>query len=103
MLAVAARPLPIATAAIGVVVFALSAAWARADSIPAQERAVFRAVNRLPNWLYWPLWLPMQCGNLVVGVLLGIGVAVVLRDLPVAVATVVAVFGKVVAERVIRH
>ncbi len=103
MLALSARPLPITTALVGVVVFACSATWARGDSISPQERAVFRSVNQLPNWLYWPLWLPMQCGNLVVGVLLGLGAAGLLRDLPVAIATIVAVLAKLAAERVIRH
>jgi undecaprenyl-diphosphatase len=102
MLAVSARPLPIATAVVGFVVLALSAAWARRDRIPSRERAVFRAINRLPNWLYWPLWLPMQCGNLVVGVVLGVGIALALGDVSVAIATVLAAVCKLAAERVMR-
>ena len=43
-------------------------------SSPTEAR-VFHAVNGLPNWLYWPLWLPMQLGNLVVGTIVGIAVA----------------------------
>ena len=102
MLALTARPLPVATAILGVVVLALSATWARSDAIPRPERAVFRAINRLPNWLYAPLWLPMQCGNLVVGVVLGAGIALALGDVSVAIATVLAAVCKLGAERVMR-
>ena len=33
------------------------------------------ALNRLPGWLYGILWLPMQLGNLVVGCVVGVLVA----------------------------
>ncbi len=46
-----------------------------------REARVFHAVNGLPDWLYWPLWLPMQLGNLVVGTLVGLAVAWVGRRL----------------------
>jgi undecaprenyl-diphosphatase len=102
MLALSARPDSIALAVVGAVVLGGSTAWARHPRISTRERAVFRAVNRLPNWLYPVLWLPMQCGNLVVGVVLGAGIALALGDFAVAVATVVAAAAKLVAERVMR-
>ena len=73
-----------------------------ATKFPAKMR-VFRAINRLPGWLYGPLWVPMQFGNLVVGLLAGLVVAALLHDWPVAIAVVVATFLKLVVERVIRH
>jgi len=102
MLALSARPLPIATAVVGAVIVLVSSAWARRDAIHPLERAVFRAVNGLPGWAYWALWIPMQCGNLVVGVLAGVAVALWLGDVAVAVASVVAAVCKLVAERVVR-
>jgi len=39
---------------------------------------VFHAVNGLPDWLFWVLWLPMQLGNLVVGAVVGAVVALAL-------------------------
>ena len=43
------------------------------------EQRVFHAVNGLPEWLYRVLWLPMQLGNLVVGTLVGVAVALAVR------------------------
>ena len=57
---------------VGFAIAAASIAAARRSDIPAWEVRVFRAVNGLPGWLYWVLWLPMQLGNLVVGTLLGL-------------------------------
>ena len=62
-------------ASFGAAVLALSVVGARRPAIPAFEQRAFRAVNRLPDWLYWPLWPPMQLGNLVVGTLAGVAVA----------------------------
>ena len=103
MLALSFRILPGSIALAGLVVVALSAGGARHDEIHPAEMRVFRAINRLPGWLYGPLWVPMQFGNLVVGLLAGLVVAVLLRDWPVAIAVVVATFLKLVVERAIRH
>ena len=46
------------------------------------ERSVFHAVNDLPGWLYQPLWVFQQCGNLVVAFALVLLVTAVV--LPVA-------------------
>jgi undecaprenyl-diphosphatase len=102
MLALSARPLPLAFAGIGFLVLALSMRWASLDHIAPAEMAVFRAINGLPNFLYRPLWLPMQLGNLVVGLLVGLGAAVLMRDLAVGIAVVVATVAKLVVERVVR-
>ena len=63
---------------------------------------MFRAVNRLPNWLYWPLWVPMQLGNLVVGTGVGLAVAFVRRDWRLAIGVLVAMVLKLVIERMLR-
>jgi undecaprenyl-diphosphatase len=89
-------------AGVGVVVAALSINAARRPSISPTESRVFHAVNGLPNWLYPVLWLPMQLGNLVVGTLAGLVVALVDGDLTVAAGVVLAMVLKLVVERVVR-
>ena len=63
---------------------------------------MFHAINGLPAWLYPILWPPMQLGNLVVGTIAGLAVAVVQRDFAVAIGVVVAMAMKLVTERVVR-
>jgi membrane-associated phospholipid phosphatase len=92
-----------AVAAAGLVIVGLSIAAARRPTIPGWEQRVFHAVNGLPAWLYWPLWLPMQFGNLVVGALAGLAVAGWAHRLDVAVGVVVATVLKLVTERLVRH
>ena len=66
------------------------------------ERAVFRAVNGLPGWLYQPLWVFQQLGNLVVAFLVVVVLAVILRRPGLAAAAVAAVAGKLWLERVVK-
>jgi undecaprenyl-diphosphatase len=94
---------PIVQTVAGAVLLAGSIAGARRPALPRAEMAAFRAVNRLPDGWFPILWVPMQFGNLVVGMLSGFAVALVLRDGTVAVATVVATGGKLVVERLIRN
>jgi undecaprenyl-diphosphatase len=94
---------PALLAGAGVIVLAISAWGARYEELHPMEVRVFRAVNGLPGWLYAPLWLPMQFGNLVVGAASGLFVAVLLGDWRVAVAVLVATALKLAVERVIRH
>ncbi len=97
------RALGWGTLATGVVVLAGSVVGALGPAIPPIEVRVFRVLNRLPEALYWPLWVPMQLGNLVVGAAAGLLVALVLGEWGVAVAVVAAVVLKLLAERVLRH
>jgi undecaprenyl-diphosphatase len=90
-------------AAFGAVIVLASVAVARHPVISPQEARLFHAVNRLPGWLYVPLWLPMQLGNLVVGLLAGLLVALLDRNLVIAMAVVVATLLKLVTERFIRR
>ncbi|MET0911287.1 MAG: phosphatase PAP2 family protein [Ilumatobacteraceae bacterium] len=87
---------------IGLVIASLSIAIARKPLITPAESRLFHAVNRLPEWLYPFLWLPMQLGNLVVGTLAGLLVALVDGDLTVAIGVLLATALKLVVERVVR-
>ena len=89
-------------AGIGLVIVSLSIAVARKPSISPAESRVFHAVNGLPDWLYPLLWLPMQLGNLVVGTVAGLLVALVDGDLAVAIGVLLATALKLVVERVVR-
>jgi osmoprotectant transport system substrate-binding protein len=53
--------------ASGLVLVLLCGLVARNGRVGEQERAVFRAVNDLPGWLYPVLWPIQQLGNLVAG------------------------------------
>jgi membrane-associated phospholipid phosphatase len=88
---------------IGLIIVGVSAAHARKPTISAAESRVFHTVNGLPGGLYPLLWLPMQFGNLLVGTLAGLGVAVVDRDVTAAVGVTLAAALKLLAERVIRR
>jgi membrane-associated phospholipid phosphatase len=92
----------IVVAIIGGVLLAGSAAGAGLPEISPLERRIFRLVNGLPDWLFVPLWLPMQLGNLLVGAAAGLGIAAWYRDWPMAAGVVVAAALKLIAERVIR-
>lgn len=88
---------------VGFVFLAASINEARRPVISATEARVFHAVNGLPNWMYRPLWLPMQLGNLVVGTLVGLAVAVALGDWWVAAGVAVATASKLGTEKLIRR
>jgi undecaprenyl-diphosphatase len=90
-------------AATGALVLGASMVAARGSEIPRWEALVFRAVNRLPNWLYVPLWPVMQLGNLVVGTAAGLAVAWGAGELSVAVGVVLAMVLKLAIERLLRR
>src|SRR4051794_21802261 len=87
----------------GLAIAVASVVAARHPSIPDWEMRVFRGVNRLPDWLYSVLWLPMQLGNLVVGTVVGLICAWVAGKVSVAVGVVLAMVLKLVTERFLRH
>ena len=66
------------------------------------EAKVFHAVNGLPDRLYPVLWLPMQLGNLVVGALVALAVALIDGRPGVAAAVLATVALKLVVERLLR-
>jgi len=88
---------------VGLVITVCSIGAARRPDIPPWEARVFRAVNGLPDWLYWILWPPMQLGNLVVGTVVGLIAARRTHEWAVAIGVVLAMVLKLVTERVLRH
>jgi membrane-associated phospholipid phosphatase len=100
---VSLNPWWLVVAGVGLLINGWSVGHARKPYISALESRVFHAFNGLPDRLYWLLWLPMQLGNLVVGTGAGLLVALVHRDVGVAVAVVLAMALKLVTERVIRR
>jgi undecaprenyl-diphosphatase len=90
-------------AGLGLALAVWSVMHARKPKISTSEARVFHAVNGLPDWLYPVLWAPMQLGNLVVGMLAGLAVAVVDRDLAVGIGVVLATVLKLVTERIVRR
>ena len=97
------RPWWLVISAVGLLVLAVSLYYARKPAIGPREQRVFHAINRLPDWLYWPLWPPMQLGNLVVGTAAGLAVALTVQDFRVAIGVVLAMLLKLVVERVVRR
>src|SRR5262245_25818425 len=97
------KPVWLLLSAAGLVITVASIAAARHPSIPDWERRVFRFVNRLPDWLYPVLWLPMQLGNLVVGTLVGLLCAWVAGEVAVAIGVILAMVLKLVTERILRR
>jgi glycosyltransferase 2 family protein len=89
-------------AVAGLVVVALGGVVADGGDVDSVERSVFRAINDLPDWLYEPLWIFQQFGNLVVAVVVGVVVTLALRRREVAVAVVVAAFLKLRFEETVK-
>lgn len=87
----------------GAVILGLSVLGARHPTIHPAEQRIFRAINGLPDWLYWPLWLPMQLGNLVVGTLAGLVLALAWSDWRLALTVVIAAALKLLSEKLIRR
>ena len=87
---------------VGLLVVSLSIAEARKPVLGPVEIRAFHAVNRLPNFFYPFLWVPMQLGNLVVGTAAGWVFALAAGDLAVAIGVTLAMVFKVVTERVVR-
>jgi membrane-associated phospholipid phosphatase len=93
----------LAASGVGLAIAAASIGAARRRDIPPWEMRVFQAVNGLPEWLYWILWLPMQLGNLVVGTLVGLVIAWVAGERAVAVGVILAMILKLLTERIVRR
>ncbi len=90
------------TAGGGVVLLAGAGLVAASGKVGSIERALFHAVNGLPDWLYQPLWIFQQLGNLLVAFLAVVLVAVVLRRPRLALAAGVAVAAKLYFEQVVK-
>ena len=64
---------------------------------------MFHAVNNLPGWLYGPMWVYQQFGNLAVASVLLLVIAGIVRRPKLAAAATLAVGTKLVLERVVKH
>jgi undecaprenyl-diphosphatase len=89
-------------AVFGVLILVAAVAGACRPVIPPAERRAFRAVNGLPDGLFWIFWAPMQLGNLVVGALVGLLVAWAVGSWRVAIGVLAATGAKLVVERLVR-
>jgi membrane-associated phospholipid phosphatase len=96
----AVRWLLVAVAAL--VVLVLGGIVADGGTVGSVEESVFHAINDLPAWLYRPLWVFQQFGNLVVAVVAGVVVALALRRWEVAIAVLVAAFLKLRLEETVK-
>ncbi|MGZ8766124.1 MAG: phosphatase PAP2 family protein [Acidimicrobiia bacterium] len=85
------------------VVLAICALVVRDGTVGWAEEAVFRSINDLPGWLYPILWPFQQFGNLLVALVVGLVVALVLRQWKVAVAVVAAVVLKLATEMAVKE
>ncbi len=89
-------------AGTGLVLLVASALIARNGRVGSTEESVFRALNELPDWLYWPLWVVQQFGNIVVAVAVVLVVAGVVRNRRLAIAALAGAVAKLVLERVVK-
>ena len=90
-------------AGVGFGVLGISIVGARNSVISPTEVRIFHAINGLPGWLFFLLWLPMQLGNLVVGTAAGLVVTVIDREWVASVGVVLVMVLKLVTERVVRR
>jgi membrane-associated phospholipid phosphatase len=89
-------------AAGGLALLVVSALVAQNGRVGPVERWLFHAINGLPDWLYRPVWIFQQLGNLVVAFLVVLFVAALLRRPKLALAAVVAVGAKLWLEDVVK-
>jgi undecaprenyl-diphosphatase len=85
-------------AAAGVVLVVVSAVIADNGRVSTPERAVFEAINGLPDILRWPMWV-FQLPGLVGLPLVVAGVAVLFRKVRLAIAAVLAIPLKLYVEQ----
>jgi len=85
-------------AGAGLAVFLICALIAHPGTVGPAERAAFRAINGLPEWLYQPMNSVQFLGTLVVGPIVAV-VALVFRKWRLAAAAACATGLKLLAER----
>jgi undecaprenyl-diphosphatase len=87
----------------GLLLLVLCAVIAGDGTVGDVERSVFHAINDLPGWLYPVLWPFQQFGNLLVALVVGVAVALALRQWWVAVAVGAAVGLKLLGEQAVKE
>lgn len=93
-----ARAVAVAIAAVCLVIVGVHIDGNHAGEV---ERQVFRAVNNLPDALYWPAWVIMQFGNMV-AVPVVVLAALALRRYRLAIAATLVGAGKWYGSRLIK-
>jgi membrane-associated phospholipid phosphatase len=91
-----------ATAGAGVLALSWLALGERHDVLPDWEADVFAAINGLPDWLRWPLWVPMQLGSVWMCVAGAVVVYAATRRAHPALVTAAAVLLAWAAARVVK-
>jgi len=92
----------LAVAGAGLIVLVICGLVAQSGRVGSVERGAFRAVNDLPGWLYKPLWVFQQFGNLFVALAIGVAVALLLRRWWLALAVVGAALLKLQGEHAVK-
>ena len=92
----------VAVSGAGLVLLVPCAGIARNGRVGTAEESVFRALNELPEWLFRPLWVFQQFGNIVVAALVVLAVAALLGNSRLAAAAVAGVAAKLVLERLVK-
>lgn len=87
-------------AAVGAVIATVCSLIAASGRVGSVERAVFEAVNGLPNALEWPMWL-LQLGGLMLTPLAVALVALALRRWRLAIAAVALIPVKLIVEHLV--
>ena len=87
----------------GLIVLSASIAVARRPLIGPARRECSTPSTGCRAGSTCSLWLPMQLGNLVVGTAAGLAVALVDRDVAVAIGVILAMGLKLVTERIVRR
>lgn len=87
--------------AIGLVVLGAGMIAVRDGAVSGVEKAVFEAINDLPQALYPVLWPFQQLGVLVVGPIVAL-VAAIFRHFRLAAAILLATVAKLMLERVVK-
>jgi membrane-associated phospholipid phosphatase len=87
----------------GLLLLVLCALVASDGTVGNVERSVFHAINDLPGGLYPVLWPFQQFGNLLIALVVGIVVALALRQWWVAAAVAVAVVLKLLGEQAVKE
>lgn len=95
------RPIEIAYAVAGVALLIVCGLIVDPQRAPDIEREIFYFLNGIPDFVYWPLWVLMQIGNLV-AIPVAALVAAGFKKFRLAIAILVAGGAKLVVARVIK-
>ncbi len=90
-------------ALVGLVILVLCGLAAHNGKVGSAEESVFHWINDLPDWLYRPMWVFQQFGNVVVAFAIVLVIAAVIRSPRLAISAVVVVIAKLGLERLVKQ